>query len=130
MEQRGILYRRLGDDHEDQPGAIFVAVDYGRRVLNLVRDEGNGRGDGGGASVAVNANILAELQPPHGGLGDEEADFDVLGGQELNYGVAASDPFSGTIQRVKDEAIARRADLFLLQPPLGLLQGGAGGGDA
>ena len=129
MEHRGVVHRRLGDDHEDQLGAILIAVDDRRRVFHLVGDEGDGGGHVGRAAITMHADFLAKLQAADGGFRHEEADLDVFWRQKLDDGAAGADPFASAVKRVEDQAVARRGDLLLLQLPLRLLQGGAVSGD-
>ena len=71
-------------------------------------------GDGSGAAIAMHADVLAELQATNGGFGHEETNFDVFRRQELNERASGGDPFARTIERIEDEAVARRDDSLLL----------------
>ena len=73
------------------------------------------------AAVAVHADALPQLQLADHGFGHEEADFEVLGRKHLHDGISGRNPFALAIERVEDQAIARRSDLFLLQLPRCLL---------
>src|SRR5208283_2021026 len=129
MQRRGLVGGRLGNHHENQLGAVLVAVDYRRRVFDLCRDEGDGSWDIGGAAVAVNADGLSELETAHQTFGDEKADLDILTRQNLYDRIARSNPFALAIKRVEDQAVARGGDFLLLQLPCGLLECSAVGVD-
>ena len=78
MQRGGFVHRRLGDHHEHQLGAVFIAVDHRRRVFRLWRDEGDAGGHLGRAAITMHADGSADLQLAHHRFGHEEAHLDVF----------------------------------------------------
>jgi hypothetical protein len=77
VEVAGVLGAEDGLDHEDEFGAVLAVVEHGRRVFGLWRHEADD-GVERRATVEVDADAPAGLEGGEGGLGDEEADFDVF----------------------------------------------------
>src|SRR5664279_3995330 len=101
MTPWSLIHRWLGDDHEDELGAVLIAIDNRRSVFNLVRDEGNGRGDVSRTAVAMDSHLLANVEAAHRGLRYEESNFNIFRRQKLDDGASGVDPFACAIERVE-----------------------------
>ena len=72
--------------------------------------------------VAGKGDLVADMHPGEVGLGDEEANEDVLRRQERDDRRAGGERLAGKGDHIGDEARARRGDRPLVETPLCLFQ--------
>ena len=118
-----------GLDHEDEFGAALLAVNDGRRVFGLGRNEGDLAGNGLVHAIHGDADGIAGMNRPDPGFLHEGADLDVFRRKQGDHRAAGGDPFARAIKRVKHKSGRGRGLAFLGQIPFRTGQGGLEGAD-
>ena len=114
--------RRPGFGEEDELAPRPLGIDEGGRVLGLRRNEGDGAAEIGRAIVAGKGDPVADVHAGELGLGNEEADEDVLRRQKRDDRRAGRQRLPGKGDHVGDEPGFGSGDRPLVESPLGLLQ--------
>ena len=107
MQLRGLVGRGLAITMNTSLDAVLVAVDHRRRVLACGEIKLMLRGTSAAQPSQCTVILCPTLQLADHGLGNKEADLDVLRRKDLHHGISRRDPFAFAVQRVEDQAVAR-----------------------
>jgi hypothetical protein len=118
VEHGGLLLRRPRLDLVNELRAARLAVDDGRGVFGLWRDEGDHRGEPSRAAIADERDVVTKMDRGQHRLGDEEPDEDVFGREQRHDRRTRWDGLAGAGKDVVDGASHWRGDVALVEPPL------------